>query len=88
MAGNPENEELYTDVDRFHMQQDKIKFDGGAGDSSDSVGVVVAPFFFSSFASFFARATAVVDSSQTLTHAHTQTPTHIHMPVSSECSNS
>ncbi|CAM9889054.1 unnamed protein product, partial [Ectocarpus sp. 4 AP-2014] len=31
---NPENQELYTDVDRFHMQQDKIKFGGGAGDSS------------------------------------------------------
>eukprot|EP00752_Nemacystus_decipiens_P007260 g6499.t1 len=33
---NPDNEELYTDVDRFHMQKDKIKFGGGAGDSSDS----------------------------------------------------
>ncbi|CAM9515519.1 unnamed protein product, partial [Ectocarpus sp. 8 AP-2014] len=32
--GNPENEELYTDIDRFHMQQDNIKFGGGAGDSS------------------------------------------------------
>lgn len=28
------------DVDRFHMQQDKIKFGGGAGDSSDSVDSV------------------------------------------------
>lgn len=34
--GTPENEDLYTDVDRFHMQKDKIKFGGGAGDSSDS----------------------------------------------------
>lgn len=36
LEGNPENEELYTDVDRFHMQKDKIKFGGEAGGSSDS----------------------------------------------------
>jgi len=40
-AGNPDNEELYTDVDRFHMQKDKIKLGrdgvGGSSDSDDSV---------------------------------------------------
>ena len=34
-SGDPDNENLYTDVDRFHMQKDKIALDGAAGSFSD-----------------------------------------------------
>lgn len=52
--GNPDNEELYTDVDRFHMQKDKIKFGGGTGDSSDSDNSVRFMFYLF-FLSVFTR---------------------------------
>ena len=37
LPGDPDNEHLYTNVDQFHMQKDKIAFDGGGSDSDDSV---------------------------------------------------
>ena len=37
VPGNPDNEHLYTNVDQFHMQKDKIDFGGGDSDSDDSV---------------------------------------------------
>lgn len=75
-TGNPENEELYTDVDRFHMQQDKIKFGGGvgdSGDSDDSVRFSVTAFFFFSLVSPLIRVfphSAVVDSHNTHARTH------------------
>lgn len=37
LPGDPDNEHLYTNVDQFHMQKDKIDFGGGGSDSDDSV---------------------------------------------------
>lgn len=34
---DPGNEHLFTNVDRFHMEKDKIAFDGVGSDSDDSV---------------------------------------------------
>lgn len=37
LPGDPNNEDMYTAVDKFHMQKDKIALDGEDSDSENSV---------------------------------------------------
>lgn len=37
---DPNNEQIYSKVDKFHMEKDKISFDAGNSDSDDSVNVL------------------------------------------------